>query len=207
VGEYSPKKTRAVLWHAAASAVSIAGIQLTLAANSTDPDHHPPPKVFATARQDAKCALAISLGATAAVNTTTTPSWTSEIKGLTNGQGVDLIIDFIGASVFAENLDLLAVDGRIVQLGLMGGGVLPEKTDISPLLRKRARLEGSTLRTRDNEYKSRLVDVFKEKALNKLVNGEFHDGSETVVGWERVGEMHDRIERNETKGKIVCLIT
>ncbi|KAH8703472.1 chaperonin 10-like protein [Talaromyces proteolyticus] len=204
VGNYSPTQTRTILWHAAASAVSIAGIQLSLAANSKL--GHQPPRVYATARQDAKCSVATSLGATAAINTTTTPSWSTELKRLNNGKGVDLVIDFLGASAFAQNLDVLALDGCIVQLGLMGGMMLPEKVDISAFVLKRIRLEGSTLRTRDVEYQGRLLDMFEENVLEWLVGGQFKSGVETIVAWDEVGEMHGRLERNETKGKIVCLV-
>lgn len=150
--------------------------------------------------------LTTSLGATAAINTTTTPSWSAEIKRLNDGKGLDLVIDFLGASAFAQNLEVLALDGRMVQLGLMGGMMIPEKTNIAPFVMKRLRLEGSTLRTRAVEYQGKLVDYFEERVLERLVTGQFKSGVETIVGWEKVGEMHGRLERNETKGKIVCLV-
>ncbi|MCQ6483097.1 zinc-binding dehydrogenase, partial [Vibrio parahaemolyticus] len=74
--------------------------------------------------------------------------WAEEIKKVTGGKGVDLIIDFVGADYFQKNLDSAARDGRIVLLGLMSGSKLHD-VDIGQLLFKRLRIEGSTLRSRD----------------------------------------------------------
>jgi NADPH:quinone reductase-like Zn-dependent oxidoreductase len=124
VSHFAPGKS--ILWHAAASSVSIAGIQLSAADGAT--------KVFGTARQDDKCDLAKSLGATAAFNTKTT-NWVDEVLKATDGKGVDIIIDFIGAESFQGNLDAIAQDGVIVTLGMLGGIKLKEGTDISAFVR------------------------------------------------------------------------
>ena len=210
VGGYDPHRTRSILWHAAASSVSIAGIQLSLAANEHTADdqhrHHDPPTVFATARQDEKCKLAKALGAKAAVNIRThSDDWAGEIKRQNNGEGVDLLIDFVGASVFQQNLEVLNRDGRMVSLGLMGGSKL-ESADISMMLYKRLRWEGSTLRSRDEDYQGKLRDLFEEKIMDDMKRRKFDTKIETVVSWTKIGEMHQKLENNETKGKIVCLV-
>lgn len=107
VGGYDEKTTQSILWHAGASAVSIAGIQLSLAANESvglENSPKPRPVVLATARQDAKCDLAKSLGAAGAVNTSMNTDWVSEIKKMNGGRGVDLLIDFLGGPAFESNL-------------------------------------------------------------------------------------------------------
>ena len=81
-----------------------------------------------------------------------TQDWSAEILKATDGKGVDIIIDFIGASYFQGNLDCAARDGRIVHLGAMGGIKLKEGIDISPFIKKRIRFEGSSLRSRDEAY-------------------------------------------------------
>lgn len=210
VGGYNPHTTRSVLWHAAASSVSIAGIQLSLAANEHTEDdthkHHDPPAVFATARQDEKCDLARQLGAKGAVNTRTHPSdWAAEIKKQNNGDGVDLLIDFIGASVLQQNLEVLNRDGRIVQLGMMGGSKL-EGVDVGMLLYKRIRWEGSTLRSRDEAYQGKLRDMFEEKVMDDMKKGKFDVKIDTTASWSRIADMHEKLEKNETKGKIVCVV-
>ena len=127
VGQFAAGKT--ILWHAAASSVSIAGIQLSLADKAS--------AVYATARQDAKCDFAVKeLGATAAFNTAS-QNWVEEIMKATDNKGVDIIVDFIGASYFQNNLDAIAKDGIIVNLGFMGATKVPEGTDISAFIRKR----------------------------------------------------------------------
>lgn len=221
VGRYSPDTHRSILWHAGASGVSQAGIQLSVAANkhTGDAAHAdlPPPVVLATARKDEKCRIAERLGASYTVNTATHPAeWPGMIKEHTSGKkGVDLTIDFVGAPFFQGNLDVAAMDGRVVQLGTMGGTALPTShnaegnkggVDIGAFLRKRVRFEGSTLRSRDEKYQGGLRDLFEEKVMEGLVKGEFKAGVETVVGWEKVGEMHERMEANANAGKIVCLV-
>jgi NADPH:quinone reductase-like Zn-dependent oxidoreductase len=101
VGGFAAGKT--ILWHAAASSVSIAGIQLSHADSAA--------AVYATARQDAKCEFAIKeLGANGAFNTTS-QDWVKEVMKATDNKGVDIIVDFIGASYFQQNLEAIAKDG------------------------------------------------------------------------------------------------
>lgn len=203
VGEFSAATHKAILWHAGASSVSIAGIQLSRAAAS------PAPAVFATARQDGKCAFCVDkLGATYAANTTSAADgkWSEEIKSHNGGRGVDLVVDLVGAPYFAENLAVCERDGRVVALGMMGGGALPAGVDMSAFVFKRVRFQGSTLRSRDPEYQGRLRDLFEEKALPGLKSGAFECHVEKVMSWEQIRQAHELMERNETKGKIICTI-
>lgn len=209
VGEYTPGKIKSILWHAGASSVSIAGIQQSL---RLDPEI----KVYATSRQDAKCEYIVTqYGAHAAVNTTKSyakadvsggGTWVDEVKRLNDGKGIDLIIDYVGAPYFAANLDVLAMDGRVVMLGLLGGPVLEEKTSIGPLLMKRASVVGSTLRSRDADYQGKLRDLFVENVLRKLISGEYKTPIEKVMSWSSIGEAHMLLEENKTMGKLVCVV-
>jgi len=196
VGQFAAGKT--ILWHAAASSVSIAGIQLSLADNAS--------AVYATARQDAKCDFAVKeLGATASFNTTS-QNWAEEVMKATDGKGVDIIVDFIGASYFQANLDAIAKDGVIVNLGFMGGTKVPEGTDISAFIRKRCTFVGSSLRSRDEEYQGKLRDQLVEHALPKMKDGSFKLFVEKVLPWEKVQDAHRLLEENKTKGKVICTI-
>ncbi|PPJ60862.1 hypothetical protein CBER1_07212 [Cercospora berteroae] len=209
VGEYSPEKVKSILWHAGASAVSIAGIQQSLQLDSMI-------RVYATTRQDAKCEYVVKeIGAHAAVNATKSyakadgsggGTWADEVKRLNGGKGVDLVIDYVGAPYFAANLDVLAVDGRAVMLGLLGGTVLDEKTDIRAFLMKRATVVGSTLRSRDWEYQGKLRDLFVEEGLPKLVSGVYQSAIDKVLSWKDIQEAHEMLEGNKTKGKLVCVV-
>ena len=192
------KSGKSILWHAGASSVSIAGQQLSKADNAA--------AVFATARQDEKCQFCIDkLGATSAFNTETT-DWAEEVLKATDGKGVDIIVDFVGAPYFDQNLRAAAKDGRIVCLGSMGGAKLKGGENIGPLVAKRVRFEGSTLRSRDEDYQGALRNQLVEHALPKFRDGSFKIYVEKVFDWEKIVEAHQLMESNKTKGKLICTI-
>lgn len=208
VGEWS-SRVKSILWHAGASSVSIAGIQLSRKLS-------PAPNVYATTRQDAKCDFVVKqIGATAAFNATTAypkpdgspgGTWVDAVKNANGGEGVDLIIDYIGAPYFQANLDAVARDGRVVLLGLLGGTKLPDGVDIGAFLMKRASFVGSTLRSRDTAYQNRLRDLFAEEVLPKLVSRDFVQPIEEVMSWRDIDKAHVMLEENRTMGKLVCLV-
>ena len=188
---------KSILWHAGASGVSIAGIQLSRLAGAS--------AIFATAGTADKCAfIERELGATAAFNYKK-QDWAEEILKKTDGKGVDLVVDFIGGSYFQKNLDVVARDGRICMLGLMGGSVL-NNVDIGKLLYKRVRVEGSTLRSRDEDYQGKLRDRLEEY-LPKFDSGELKILIDTVLPWEEIQKAHGLLEDNKTMGKIICTIS
>ncbi|KAL4921469.1 hypothetical protein BDW62DRAFT_174754 [Aspergillus aurantiobrunneus] len=196
VGAFKPGNS--VLWHAGASSVSIAGIQLAKAAGAS--------AIYVTAGSDEKIAFCVNeLGATAGFNYRT-QNWAEELAKATGGRGVDVIVDYIGAGYFQDNLKSAALDGRIVNLAFLGGVKVEGGVDISYFLRKRIRYEGSTLRSRDEGYQRKLRDLVVENALEKLRSGEFKVFVEKVFGVEDVVEAHKLMESNQTKGKIICTI-
>ena len=196
IGEFTSGKS--ILWHAGASSVSIAGIQLSKAESASN--------IYVTAGSQDKIDFCVKeLGATAGFNYRT-QDWSKEILKATNGKGVDIIVDFIGASYFQGNLDAVARDGRIVHLGFMGGTKLPAGVDISGLVTRRIRFEGSSLRSRDEAYQGRLRDQLDSHAMPKFADGSFKIFVEKVFDWEKVVEAHQLMESNQTKGKIICTI-
>lgn len=195
VGEFSRGKT--VLWHAGASGVSIAGIQLSLDAGAS--------AIYATAGSDEKCRFIESeLGATKAFNYKSGTDWAQGILEATGGKGVDLIVDFVGASYFQKNMAAAAKDARWVMLGLMGGSKL-EGVDIGMLLFKRIRLEGSTLRSRDPEYQGRLKDKLAEY-IPHFESGKLKVKIDSVFAMEDIIKAHELMEKNVTTGKIICTV-
>ncbi|KAJ5656988.1 hypothetical protein N7507_008938 [Penicillium longicatenatum] len=189
---------QSVLWHAGASSVSISGIQLAKAEGAK--------AIYATAGSQEKCDfLEKELGVTKAFNYKT-QDWAAEILKATGGAGVNLTVDFIGATYFQGNLDVAARDGRVVLLGLMGGGKLPDGVNIAPLLFKRIRVEGSTLRSREVEYQQKLRDTLVSHAMPRFEDGTFKVFVEKVLPFERIVEAHQLLESNTTKGKIICTI-
>lgn len=196
IGQFS--KGKSVLWHAGASSVSIAGQQLCKADGAS--------AVFATARSEEKCKFCVDeLGATGAFSQT--GDWAEEVLKATDNKGVDIIVDFVGAPTFASNLKALARDGVCVSLGLMGGVELPAGTSIGPLLFKRIRYEGSTLRSRDEGYQGKLRDQLVEHALPKFIDGSFKVYIEKVFDMEQIREAHELLESNKTKGKLICRVS
>ncbi|KAI1363847.1 zinc-binding dehydrogenase [Xylaria arbuscula] len=195
VGEFA--KGKSVLWHAGASGVSIAGIQLSLDAGAS--------AVYATAGSDEKCAFIESeLGATKAFNYKAGGDWSQGILEATGGKGVDLIVDFIGASYFQKNMAAAGRDARWVILGLMGGSKL-EGVDIGMLLFKRIRLEGSTLRSRDPEYQGRLKDKLAEY-ITDFETGKLKVKIDSVFAMDDIIKAHELMEKNVTTGKIICTV-
>ncbi|XHG05021.1 hypothetical protein AWENTII_008272 [Aspergillus wentii] len=193
IGDFQPGQS--VLWHAGASSVSISGIQLAKA--------HGAKAIYATAGSQEKIDFLVNeLGVTAAFNYRT-QDWAGEITKITNGEGVNLIVDFIGATYFQGNLNAAARDGRVVLLGLMGGGKLPDGVNIAPLLFKRIRVEGSTLRSRDVEYQRKLRNTLVEHALPKFKDGSFKVFVERVFAFNEVIEAHKLLESNTSKGKLI----
>lgn len=196
VGEY--RRGKSTLWHAGASSVSIAGIQL---ARSEDRAA----KIFVTASSQEKIDFCKGLGATEGFNYKS-QDWSREVLEATEGKGVDIIVDYIGAPYFDGNLDAAGRDARVVCLGFMGGTKLPEGVDISRLLRKRIRVEGSSLRSRDEAYQGKLRDMLVEHALPKFRDGSFKVPVEKVFKMEEIQEAHRLMESNQTKGKLICRV-
>lgn len=195
VGGFSPGAS--VLWHAGASGVSIAGAQLARRAGAAS--------VFATAGSDEKCDFVQrELGVDAAFNYKT-GDWVEGVRSATGGRGVDLIIDFVGADYFQKNMDAAAPEGTIVCLGLLSGVVVKE-VNIAQLLYKRLRIEGSTLRARDEEYQGKLRDRL-EGYLPDFESGKLKVFVDKVFPWENIQEAHELLEKNVTRGKIICTVS
>jgi NADPH2:quinone reductase len=89
----------------------------------------------------------------------------------------------------------------------MGGAELPAGVNMGLLLYKRIRYEGSTLRSRDEEYQGKLRDQLVEHALPKFENGKFKVFIEKVFSMEQIREAHELLESNKTKGKLICQVS
>ncbi|VVT43728.1 uncharacterized protein SAPINGB_P000118 [Magnusiomyces paraingens] len=117
---------------------------------------------------------------------------------------LDLIVDPVGQLYFQRNLDLLGRDSTLVLMGLMSGGVVTQgPVDLSPILRKALRIEGTTLRARSIEYKTELRRVFEARVLPHIFTGEFNVFIEKEFKWENIIEAHNLMESNKTMGKII----
>ena len=185
------------MWHAGASAVSTAGIQLSCAGGAK--------AVYVTASSQEKLDFCTDfLGATEGFNYKK-QDFSKEIDRVTDGKGVDVIIDFVGQSYIQKNLDCVAKDGCIIAVGFLSGTIAKE-VDLSALTRKRIMYRGSTLRARDEAYQAKLCAEFVKDALPKLKDRSFKIFVEAVFSWEKIIDAHKLMESNKTKGKIICTI-
>ncbi|KZV70381.1 quinone oxidoreductase [Peniophora sp. CONT] len=188
-----------VLVHAGASGVGIAAIQLARYFGAKT--------VTATASSKEKLDWLLSLpaGATHVANYRT-EDFADVVKDATGGHGADVVIDMVGQSHWERNIKAMAVDGRMTILAFMSGNEVP-KVNLVPILIKRLRIQGSTLRARDVEYKARLVQEFS-KVLPDLTGsageGKLRVYIHKVHPWNEIVEATREMEANKNSGKIVC---
>ncbi|HSX03974.1 MAG TPA: NAD(P)H-quinone oxidoreductase [Rhabdochlamydiaceae bacterium] len=193
IGEIQPLQW--VLIHSGAGGVGSAAIQLCKEAGA---------RPIATCGSLDKVEACISLGATAALNYRSGP-FAPKVLELTDGHGVDLILDFIGASYWEQNFHVLAKGGAIVQLATLGGAQIPS-FDLSKLMSKWATITGSTLRKRPLQYKARLVKEFSEFALSRFERRTLRPVATKILPWKEVQKAHQLLESASVIGKIVLSI-
>lgn len=182
-------KDESVLIHAGASGVGMAAIKLAKLAGAKD--------IIVTAGTDEKIKKCKSLGATLGINYRES-DFQSAVQSATNGRGVDIILDFVGGSYWERNLGSLALDGRWVLISTMGGSVV-DKINMAELLKKRATIIATTLRSRALDYKAKLTSEFATQFLQGFGSVPI----DTVVPLCEIKAAHERMETNLNAGKIV----
>lgn len=131
--------------------------------------------------------------------------FTERVIDWTNGSGVDVILDPVGGSYLERNLSCLALDGRLVVIGLMGGA----QADLSlgRMMMKRQRVIGSTLRARSIESKSNVINQLKSNVWPAIERGDIKPIIECVIPIEKANEAHELIASNETIGKVLLQVS
>ncbi len=180
-----------VLLHAGGSGVGTAGIQLARAAGAT---------VYATAGSEAKLDKCRQLGASLAVNYKK-QDFFKELMGVTQDQGVDLILDPVGAAYFTQDLNLLRVNGRLVIIGLLSGSMA--EINLGALLGKGLRIIGTRLRARPLAEKIRITREFKERFWPMLEQGRLRPVIDRVFPIKEAQAAHDQVRQNLNTGKVV----
>ncbi|MFO1519576.1 MAG: NAD(P)H-quinone oxidoreductase [bacterium] len=186
-----------VLIHAGASGVGTAAIQLAREAGAAG--------IFVTAGSEGKIDACLKLGATAGMNYKNGP-WIDRVLELTGQKGADLILDFIGAPYWEQNLKALDQEGRLILIAAMGG-VKVEKFNLLPFLAKKLHVMGTTLRSRDLNYKARLTEEFAAFALPRFESGKLRPLVDRVLPWQDAQEAHLYMEENRNVGKIVLRVS
>ncbi|MFQ5529842.1 MAG: NAD(P)H-quinone oxidoreductase [Gemmatimonadota bacterium] len=127
------------------------------------------------------------------------------IRRETAGKGVDIILDLVGASYWTDNLASLAVGGRIVLIGLVGG--ITAQTNLGVLLRRRLRVIGTAMRSRTAEEKTAIADRVRVDLLPLFASGKLRPVVDRVFPLEQVVEAHHYMEENRNAGKIVLRVS
>ena len=183
-----------VLVHAAGSGVGTAATQLASVSGC---------RVYGTAGSEDKLARAADLGLDVGVNYHEA-DFAEVIAEDTGGAGVNVILDVIGAPYWERNLASLAVRGRLVLVGTMGGGRL--ETNLGLLMGKRLRVHGTVLRARPLEEKAALTQIFARRHLGHFASGQLVSVVDRVYPLDEVAEAHRHMESNANFGKIVLHI-
>lgn len=187
------QENETVLIHAGGSGVGTSAIQLAHELYNA--------RVVTTAGKQHKLDKAQQLGADFAYNYKT-QNYAEEITNDIGPDSINLIIDFIGQPYWRKNIEVLAMDGRVVYLSFLGGHRL-EEMSLAPILKKRLSIMGSTLRSRSLEYKTALTKAFAEKALPLFADGMLHPVIDSTFDWSETEQAHQRMADDQNTGKIV----
>lgn len=191
------KEKEKILIHAAGSGVGTAAIQLASQLSQAT--------IFATAGQPQKLEMAKALGAHVLINYKE-DAFDETVNEVTEGSGVDVILDFVGASYWDMNLASCAVDARWVLIGTLGGARV-EDLSLFDLMKKRIAIKGTVLTPRSDAYKAQLTQEFAEIALPLFKEKKLKPVIHTVVPFKELPEAHRIMEDNENTGKIILKVT
>ena len=179
------------LFHGGTSGIGTTAIQLAAARGAT---------VLVTAGTEEKCRACVALGAAHAINYRS-QDFVEAVKQLTNKRGVDLILDIMGGDYLPRNLAALAIDGRLVQIGLMGGE--SSTVDLRRVLGRRLTITGSTLRARTVEEKGEIASALMRDVWPLLERGAVKPIVYKVFPLVQASEAHRLMESSDHIGKIV----
>jgi NADPH2:quinone reductase len=188
------KPEETILVHGGTSGIGSTAIMLAREFGAT---------VIATAGTDAKCQACISMGAKAAIHYKT-KDFVTETLQLTNGQGANVILDYIGADYLQRDINCLALDGRISLIGAQNG----EQATLSifALIRRRGTILASNLRPRTPEEKAAIADDLGQKVWPRLARrAAFRPMIDTVFTFADAAKAHERMERGQHVGKIILV--
>jgi tumor protein p53-inducible protein 3 len=192
--EANLQKGETVLIHGGASGVGTAAIQLVREAGC---------HAFVTAGTDEKIARCAELGAELAVNYKK-EDFAERILAHTNSQGVDVILDNVGATYFERNVRLLKLRGRLVFIGTMSGS--QAEINIGALMGRRLHLIGSVLRSRSLAEKVEIKEKFAAQFWPLLLNGTIQPIIDSVYPIGQANEAHQRMAENKNIGKIILKV-
>jgi NADPH2:quinone reductase len=189
-GRLAPGETALV--HGGTSGIGVTAIRLAKAFGAT---------VYATAGSAAKVEACLRLGADAAIDYRT-QDFAAEVKALTAGRGVDVILDMVGAAYLPRNLRCLALDGRLVIIAFLGGHQA-DTVDLRPIMTKRLTVTGSTMRPRTTAQKGAIAAALEAQVWPLLGQGHCAPVIHATFPLARAADAHRLMESSEHIGKIM----
>ena len=185
------------------SGIGVTAIQMAKAFGAT---------VVVTAGRDEKCAACLALGADHAINYKTS-DFAEEVKKLTHGHGVNVILDMVAGGYVAREIECLAEDGRLVIIAVQGG--IKAEINAGLVLRKRLTITGSTLRPRSLEFKTAIAQALRAKvwpllesgAIKPVIHSTFAASDAEEITGSQAARAHALMESNQHIGKIVLTWT
>lgn len=185
------KENETVLIHAGASGVGTAAIQLAKVLKNA--------QVIITTSNQEKLDFCHNLGADERINYKTT-----DFGELLENK-VDVVLDFVGKSHFESNLKSLKVDGRWIVIAAMSGGLI-ENFDLSQILSRRIKIEGTALLSRSDAYKEQLTQEFYNETVEHFKKGTLKAVVDSVYDIQDVEKAHKRMRDNLNMGKIILKV-
>lgn len=183
-----------VLVHAGGSGVGTAAIQLARQAGA---------QVIVTVGSGEKGQKCADLGASYVINYKE-GAFADQVKEITGGNGVNLILDFVGANYFEPNIASLAQGGRLVLIGQLSGS--KAALELSTIMRRQLTITGTTLRARSLEEKAALTSQFGQFGLARFADGRLKPVVDSVYPMAQAAEAHRYMETNRNFGKIVLQV-
>ncbi len=187
------QKGETLLIQGGSSGIGVTAIQMAKALGAT---------VLVTVGSDDKCAACLALGADHAINYKTS-DFAEEVKKLTAGQGVNVILDMVAGSYVAREVECLAEDGRLVIIAVQGG--LKAEFNAGLVLRKRLTVTGSTLRPRSIEFKAAIAAALRDKVWPLIASGAIKPVIHSTFAAADAAKAHALMESNQHIGKIVLI--
>jgi putative PIG3 family NAD(P)H quinone oxidoreductase len=182
-----------LLVHGGSSGIGTAAITLARARGA---------HVIVTAGSAEKCQACVSLGAELAIPYRE-QDFAAVVREHTRGQGVDVVLDMVGAPYFARNLECLAVEGRLVQIAVQGG--VKAEVDLLAIMQKRLVVTGSTLRPRPVAEKARIAQALEEEVWPLLRDGQVRPVIHARFPLADAADAHRLMESSRHIGKLVLV--
>ena len=188
------KKGESILIHGGTSGIGTTAIQIAKALGAT---------VYATAGSDEKVQRCRDLGADAVINYRS-EDFADRVLELTDGRGVDAILDLVCAAYLDRNLSCLAEDGRLIVISFLGGGTA--EVDFKMLARNRHTICGSTLRPQSVDQKKAIADDLRACVWPMIEEGSYRPVIQSVYDLSDAADAHREMEKGNHIGKIVLSV-